>query len=153
MTAAFKGSIKCLNLLIERGSNLNHVDDLGRSALYLAASKDFGHCVSSLIEGGAIVDLTGGQFTPLGLILFYHDNVAVEDDIAKMLLLAGANLSKATKNIKTPPPWVREFDADLKRRVSQCRKALLALIRTCNGSKFPRFAGNSVGVLQSKCGA
>jgi hypothetical protein len=39
------------------------------------------------------------------------------------------------------------------RRASSCRQALLALIRVCKGSKFPRFAGESCCVLQNKCGA
>lgn len=122
MFAAHRGSIKCLNLLIKHGSNLDFVDRLGRSALYLAVEIPRESCVYSLIQAGAHVNLTGGEFTPLVVRLYYHSECKKDDPIVKELMFAGANLNMVPQRVNIPP-WV----LCLRDKIEQHRSTTLSL--------------------------
>ena len=49
---------KCLKILIEKGADVNIQDEMGRTALWTAVSKDDrGHIVNALLNGGCLVNL------------------------------------------------------------------------------------------------
>lgn len=122
MFAAHRGSIKCLNLLIKHGSNLDFLDRLGRSALYLAVEIPRESCVRSLIQAGAHVNLTGREFTPLVVRLYYHSECKKNDPIVKELMFAGANLNHVPQRVFIPP-WV----LCLRDKIEQHRSTTLSL--------------------------
>lgn len=55
MVAAAKGKVHALLLLIDRGADLNAKNDLGQTALHLAALNGHAHVVKALIAEGAQV--------------------------------------------------------------------------------------------------
>lgn len=120
MSAAYRRSIRCLNLLIKHGSKLDYLDNLGRSALYLAVKQWNVACVQSLIQAGVDVNLTGNEFTPLAAAL--EERTCRNHDIITILIFAGANLNKVRQRVFIPP-WV----LDLRDKIEQHRSTTLSL--------------------------
>ncbi|KAJ0090145.1 hypothetical protein Patl1_12782 [Pistacia atlantica] len=87
--AAVRGDDLLLQQLLRRGSDPNELDNSGRTALHIAASKGYGHCIVLLLEYGAdpnIKDLEGS--VPLWeAILGKHESVV------KILAESGAMIS------------------------------------------------------------
>ena len=100
--ATFAGSDGVVKLLIATGTDVDHQNKKGHSALYFAAGSKNPHLAEMLIAAGANVNIQTSDFwetmeTPL------HKAAAVgRTEIVQMLLAAGANAALTDKFDKTP---------------------------------------------------
>lgn len=134
MYSVHTGSKRCTILLLEYGCKVNYVDEAGQSALHKCGF--YPHCVEMLLENGAETEAKANEgFTPLASYLWRN----YRPESVQFLLLHGAKVENV-KNTNTLfiPTWVKEFDATLKKRVQECRKALLALLWCCKCSNLRR---------------
>lgn len=63
--ASFNGSIKCINVLVDQGANVNIKDIHGRIPLHEAMSKDNKDAVMTLLDRGAIYCAQNANYDPL----------------------------------------------------------------------------------------
>jgi ankyrin repeat protein len=111
------GCIQCVNLLLERGANPNHIDNYGRNVLHVSVFGYSHECAIRLIQAGACLETKNNrEMTPLAECL-----------------------SQSVPYYVVIPPWTKTlYDSLVRRRVHECRKTLLGLIRVCKGSKSLR---------------
>lgn len=95
--AAGRGDVAGLRRLIKAGAQVNAVDELGHSALLVAAREADLEVARVLLREGADVDGRGGPLTPLGqAALRGHTHMV------RLLLRAGARVDATGLNEQTP---------------------------------------------------
>lgn len=132
MYSARGGRHKCVKLLLDYNSDVNYIDEDGSSPLHVCGLHPM--CVKILVENGANLEAKNrtGE-TPLARCLRYNpEYYGPARESVFCLLLYGANIT----NVPDIPFWVQEFDATLKKRVAECRKALLTILYVCTRGAF-----------------
>jgi ankyrin repeat protein len=99
--AAAHGETLCLKALIEAGSDVNAIDDLGNTATHVAARAGSTDCLALLIQAGADMHRQNHKlWTPI--------MCAAADDApacAELLIHAGASTGSHDAELLTPPMW------------------------------------------------
>lgn len=106
MYSIYYNAKKCFDLLLKYKSNINHVDENGRTPIFLSMFGDKVYIASRLIEERADLEATSYE-SPLGTRL-RNTGCVYCDPIVKMLLLAGAKLENVSKDIIIPS-WIYTF--------------------------------------------
>ena len=93
------GHTHVVQLLIERGADLNKVDDEGETPLIKAASSSRKYVVKVLLDGGADPD----EADKLGHTSLHEAASKGDKDVIQALIDGGADINKASKDGSTPP--------------------------------------------------
>ena len=97
-TAAEHNKVKCAELLIKKGANLETPDTEGRSPLWIAAQVGHKAMVQLLLDRGANVEAANKKgTTPLFIAVEYG-----HEDVVQLLLDRGANVGAENKKGFTP---------------------------------------------------
>lgn len=138
--AIISGRIEMVKLFLTNGFNANLKTTDGSTPLHVCLDTWDGNiysyeCVLMLIEHGAIVDIKDNynKLTPLGHIA--HRTCIHEKQIANLLMQYGATLANIPDTIGIPH-WLKEMEIGFKRRVGECRKALLTILYVCTRGAF-----------------
>jgi ankyrin repeat protein len=99
--AAFKGSKKAIEALIENGADINSCNKNNETPLHWAAKGGNHQVIEQLIAKGASIDTQDKLgATPLHWAVLYH-----KGDAIKTLIKHGADVNKPDKDDKTPLYW------------------------------------------------
>lgn len=108
MEASRNGNIEQAMLLINAGSNVNHKDDLGRTALHYAAGNLNANLAVYLLKNGAYVDAQDYE----GNSALMRATQKGDYDLVKVLLNAGANWRLFNKDKKRAEDMIQFLSDD-----------------------------------------
>jgi ankyrin repeat protein len=104
MFACYRKMPDAFKYLIQRGENINHRDDMGRTPLFYTANKGDIELVKILLSGNADVDIPmNGGVTPL-MAAAYIGNI----EIVKLLLDANADVNMEDSEGNTALTYAKE---------------------------------------------
>ena len=114
MKASSKGHRDIVQLLCERGADVNAKDKDGYTALHLAV--EFGHIavVELLLKQGANIEATGGRSAITALMDAALDG---RDSIAVLLLRAGASVSAVNYRGSTALAYAAKYDHEVMAKI------------------------------------
>lgn len=96
--AAYRGHKELIKFFLEDGIDINYSDELGYTALMLAAAKGHREIVELLFEKDAIVN----QKDVSGSTALFHAAAKGNAEVVKLLLDKGADVSCVNDNLNTP---------------------------------------------------
>ena len=102
---AAKGRVKLVELLIDRGADLDAVCELGRTPLHYAVGQNHPQVVARLVTGGANVDLVNGNGRSALIIAAKNGR----REIARLLVESGADLEVIDWDRKSVFDYVKGF--------------------------------------------
>jgi ankyrin repeat protein len=108
-SVATQGSLRCIRLLLDKGSDVNHRDEYGVTALQVAAQFADLEIVKMLLNAGADVNASErGGHTPLHRAVMRSKGTG-EHEVVKLLLASGADPNISNKNSETPEMLARKL--------------------------------------------
>ena len=128
--AADKGHIEIVKFLLEKGANVNIIDNYGNTPLLWAIDKKHLEMVKLLIENGANLNVEnniGG--TPL--------HIAVDKEhvgIARLLIINGVDINKINKNGHNALRYLHYGDSEMKNLLTNY--ALITKLQTLKREPF-----------------
>ena len=101
ISAAQKGDIDIVRILLDNGANINFINNHGRTVLMLASIEGYLNIVNLLLDMGALINLQNNY----GITALMFASIYGNTDIVKLLLDNGANIDIVNNEGNTALRW------------------------------------------------